>query len=88
MISSELSINTDTPTSRTEFTQLVDQKAFLEKLRERRTTIAQRVARVRDATKSKLGIINKRLEKVDKALAKADDALNKAQQLMDEVFAE
>lgn len=76
----------DTPVSRTEFLDLTDRKAFLEALRHRRTTVAIRVQRVRDATKTKLGVINKRLERIDKQLAKIDDLLIKAETAMDAVW--
>ena len=79
-------MNTDTPTTRTEFVDLKDRKAFLETLRHRRTTIVERVRRVRDATKSKIGVVNKRLARIDKQLEDIDKRLVKVEALMDSVL--
>ena len=76
----------DTPTSRAEFLDLADKKTFLETLRQRRTTVAVRVHHVRDATKTKMGVINKRLARIDKMLEDIDARITKAECLIDGVF--
>jgi len=76
----------DTPVSRTEFKDLTNQKAFLEALRHRRTQVVIRLDRVRDQTKTKLGIISKRIARIDKEIAKLDAHMTKVECLMDGVY--
>lgn len=78
----------DTPTKRVELPELaVDtRKKLLEELRHRRTIIAFRVQKVRDNTKSRLGVINKRLDRIDKMLEKIEDSLSKAELALEKLW--